>query len=246
MASTTTNTNGNNDNRVNGTSETSQAYHAILSKILSHPHVWFSSPTSPHPLIVSQSKKGSSGSSSELPTISSLSLHPTLESALHVLNADLPSAHFLLRHAQSDPANEMMFLHGILHRVETDITNTRAWYAKIEDTDVFRHVWGSDEEGWKGFLGRLERWRDSVASRKGSKGKMNVNGNGGGMDDWKKEEEELRKLSLWEIMEVVKYCERKFGVERVDDATDCWVKNDAQIGDKANAMLVGGEGWREF
>ncbi|KAL2057996.1 hypothetical protein ABVK25_001614 [Lepraria finkii] len=30
--------------------------------------------------------------------ISSLSLYPTLEAALHILDNDLPSAHFLVRH----------------------------------------------------------------------------------------------------------------------------------------------------
>ncbi|KAA8571753.1 hypothetical protein EYC84_001728 [Monilinia fructicola] len=38
--------------------------------------------------------------------IASLQLHPTLETALHLLNLDLPSAHFLARHMQSAPAFE--------------------------------------------------------------------------------------------------------------------------------------------
>jgi hypothetical protein len=39
-------------------------------------------------------------------SISALQLHPTLEAALHLLNADLPSAHFLVRHMQGPPAVE--------------------------------------------------------------------------------------------------------------------------------------------
>jgi hypothetical protein len=38
--------------------------------------------------------------------ISGLQLHPTLEAALHLLNADLASAHFLVRHMQGPPAVE--------------------------------------------------------------------------------------------------------------------------------------------
>lgn len=38
--------------------------------------------------------------------ISELQLHPTLEAALHLLNADLASAHFLVRHMQGPPAVE--------------------------------------------------------------------------------------------------------------------------------------------
>ncbi|KAL8696457.1 MAG: hypothetical protein Q9201_007645, partial [Fulgogasparrea decipioides] len=81
--------------------------------------------------------------------ISSLSVHPTLETALHILNADLPSAHFLVRHMQSPPAYEGMFLHGILHRVEGDYDNARAWYSNVSDSEVFRYVWREEEEGGK-------------------------------------------------------------------------------------------------
>lgn len=38
--------------------------------------------------------------------ISELQRHPTLEAAFHLLNADLASAHFLVRHMQSPPAVE--------------------------------------------------------------------------------------------------------------------------------------------
>src|ERR1700761_5003889 len=45
----------------------------------------------------------------------------------------------VVRHMQSPPAVEGMLLHGILHRVEGDFENARAWYG-----DVF-----SDEEGMR-------------------------------------------------------------------------------------------------
>ena len=86
---------------------------SILTQLLRHP-----APVLPPPCVLSQSLSG---------PIAALSLHPTLEAALHILNRDLPSAHFLVRHMQAEPAFEGMFLHGILHRVEGDYDNARAW-----------------------------------------------------------------------------------------------------------------------
>lgn len=55
--------------------------------------------------------------------------HPLLEAALHLLNADLYAAHFLLRKMQADKTG--MWLHGILHRMEGDYDNARTWYADV-------------------------------------------------------------------------------------------------------------------
>ena len=219
---------------------TQSNYQTTKSALLSFPHDFISLPTSPVPLHIRQK-------SASTPTIASLSLHPALESALHLLNNDLPSAHFLVRHAQSGPAWECMFLHGILHRIEGDVDNTRCWYGDVKESDVFRHVWGSDageerDSGWQELLKRVERWRDSVASRKGSKGKMATQE---GLD-WEKEEAELRELSLWELKKVVEFIEKKFGTAKLEDSTTVWVQPDKTHADKANAMIVGGEGWREF
>ncbi|RMZ15499.1 hypothetical protein D0860_01578 [Hortaea werneckii] len=52
--------------------------------------------------------------------ITTLSLHPTLEALLHILNSDLASAHFLVRKMQAPPAYEGMLIHAVLHRVEGD------------------------------------------------------------------------------------------------------------------------------
>jgi hypothetical protein len=77
--------------------------------------------------------------------ISSLQVHPVIEAALHLLNLDLPSAHFLVRHMQAPPAWEAMYAHGILHRLEGDIDNARAWYGDVKDAEVFQAVWGGGE-----------------------------------------------------------------------------------------------------
>ncbi|KAL2429029.1 hypothetical protein ABEF95_011844 [Exophiala dermatitidis] len=75
--------------------------------------------------------------------ISTLQIHPVIESLLHMLNHDLSSAHFLLRHMQGTPkaCSEAMYVHGILHRVEGDLDNARAWYGDVCGEEVFRVVW---------------------------------------------------------------------------------------------------------
>jgi hypothetical protein len=89
--------------------------------------------------------------------ISSLSFHPSVETALHLLNDDLVSAHFLVRHMQAAPQFESMMLHGILHRIEGDYENARAWYRDVKDSDVFRTVWGDGgSEKAMDFVRRIE------------------------------------------------------------------------------------------
>jgi hypothetical protein len=169
--------------------------------------------------------------------IARLSLHPTLEAALHILNLDLPSAHFLVRHMQCAPAWEGMLLHGILHRIEGDYDNARAWYGQVKDTDVFAYAWG--------------RISDSDSSSKASN-----NGIDAAMafiaeiqslkETGKGDKDELGSRSLDEIQAVVAFCVKRFGVQKVEDARGAWTKNEGKIKEKGQAMVVGGEGWREF
>lgn len=160
--------------------------------------------------------------------ISALLLHPSLEAALHLLNDDLPSAHFLVRHMQAAPQYESMMLHGILHRIEGDYNNARAWYTDVRDSEVFRSVWGEDG---------LERVMDFVRSieilRKETKHPN--------PDDVK----ELQDASKRELKHVLEFCEKKLGTSKVEDARDFWVQDQKSSG-KANDMIVGGEGWRQF
>lgn len=224
---------------MDSTTSREEQYQHIKSTLLSTEHVLLSLPTSPaKPIISQQSQTG------RVSTIASLSLHPALEAALHVLNRDLPSAHFLLRHAQSPPAWECMFLHGILHRLEGDIQNARCWYGDVKDSEVLKHVWSrSHSDGtWEQFLDRVERQRDAMAGRQGSGAagaQRGANSAGG-------ERADLQRISLWELTEVLHFLEDKFGIQEVADAGSTWVQSEGQVTDKANAMIVGGEGWREF
>ncbi|KAK6415141.1 hypothetical protein LTR95_017627, partial [Oleoguttula sp. CCFEE 5521] len=158
--------------------------------------------------------------------ITNLSLHPTLEALLHILNADLSSAHFLCRHMESAPAYEAMFIHGLLHRVEGDYRNTDAWYGDVSESEVFQSVWGSDGglEGAKGFVQRVEGLR--------KEGKGN--------------KEELVKESGREIEALKDYLLKKFGTEQIKDATTVWVGKSEKGKEAAKNMVVGGEGWRQF
>ncbi|KAL8725506.1 MAG: hypothetical protein Q9181_006400 [Wetmoreana brouardii] len=157
--------------------------------------------------------------------ISSLSVHPTLETALHVLNADLPSAHFLVRHMQAPPAYEGMFLHGILHRVEGDYDNARAWYSNVSDSEVFNHVWREGgKEGAMRFLDAVEGLRKRGEGDQG----------------------ELEGVSRREVERVVEWCKQRFGEGRCGDATKAWVRPSEEHRQLAEGMVTGGEGFRQF
>ncbi|KAK4580541.1 hypothetical protein LTR86_000744 [Recurvomyces mirabilis] len=159
-------------------------------------------------------------------TISDLSIHPTLEAILHILNADLSSAHFLCRHMQNRPAYEGMYIHGLLHRVEGDYRNAEAWYGEVSASDAFKSAWpgkgGLDDA--KAFIGRVEKLRKQKVGEAG----------------------EIEKDSKREIEALVAWCKEKFGVARVEDATTAWVKPGEKEREIAAKMLVGGEGWRQF
>ena len=157
--------------------------------------------------------------------ISGLSLHPTLEAAFHILNNDLPSAHFLARHMQAAPAYEGMYLHGILHRIEGDYDNARAWYRDVSSSDVFKKNWETEKAGLD-FIRKVE----AFAKAKG-----------------KEEKEDLEKQSLGEIKTVVDWCVEKFGKKEWTDASGEYKQTDdeehKQLG---KDMITGDKGHRNF
>lgn len=155
--------------------------------------------------------------------IADLAVHPTLEALLHILNLDLPSAHFLVRHMESAPALEGMIIHAILHRVEGDYENARAWYRDVGDSEVLRSVWGGLTQALV-FVDDVEKLRkERIGDR-----------------------EELEQRSLDEIKAVVSFCAKKFGTGKTRDATNAWVTSDERKRKQAAGMIVGGEGWRQF
>lgn len=216
-----------NSDQVYATTTFSELYESLLSRCRTDP------PLLPPVAAFAQTTR----KTLRVPTLGSeianLSLHPTLEAALHVLNLDLPSAHFLLRHMECAPAWESMFLHGILHRIEGDYNNARAWYGSVKDSEVFAYAWGrssdsdSDTKGPKsgieaalGFIAEIQSLRETG----------------------KGDREELGSRSLDEIQAVVAFCAKRFGVQKVEDARDVRARNEGKLKEKRQAIVVGSEG----
>ena len=192
--------------------------------------------TQPYPVLPPPSPYPSNPSLSN--AIASLSIHPTLEALLHILNRDLSSAHFLVRHMEAKPAVEGMFVHGILHRVEGDYRNAEAWYGDVRESECFRAVWpesedgdgGGDAEGVGGLEGGLAFIRRVEEFRKEGSGSL----------------EGLQRESGREFDALKDFLVERFGLERVEDATAVWVGK-SEEGKKQHAgQVVGGEGWRQF
>lgn len=178
--------------------------------------------------------------------ISSLYLHPALEALLHILNHDLPSAHFLCRKMQSAPAYEGMYIHGLLHRIEGDYDNTRAWYFNVQDAECFTSVWGeATQEERKEAEGIKHQYRvGKVPAQKKTRDFLDK------IELLKKKKQgdknALEEESKREIEELVQWCVNKFGTNKLDDATQAWVGNSDEIRQKGQNMTTGTEGHRKF
>jgi hypothetical protein len=144
------------------------------------------------------------------------------EVGLHILNQDLPSAHFLVRHMQSAPAFAGMYLHGILHRIEGDFDNARAWYSDVRETDVYKEVWGSRGIGWK----ELEE--------------------GGKKEDLDDGQKFLDAVQQCKESAVFKWCSEKFGTDKMVDASEAWVKPSDDIKRMGEGQVSGSGGRRKF
>ncbi|CZS93308.1 uncharacterized protein RAG0_03658 [Rhynchosporium agropyri] len=194
--------------------------------------------------------------------IASLQLHPSLEAALHLLNADLPSAHFLVRHMQSAPKYEGMYLHGILHRIEGDLHNARCWYSDVNQSEVYRKIWaegktfkdvkdsvdaGDDAREWmkslyglggedEGLLDEGQKFLNRVQAFQQMKAKDRKDG----------ERAWLEKESMREISRVIEWCMEQFGVQKWEDASSAWVKDNEEIKGISQEMTSGGKGYRKF
>ncbi|KAK3933858.1 hypothetical protein QBC46DRAFT_430759 [Diplogelasinospora grovesii] len=153
--------------------------------------------------------------------ISDLLLHPTLEATLHILNGDLPSAHFLCRHMQNKPAFEGMYLHGILHRVEGDYRNAEAWYNDVHESEPYK---AEGLEDGKGFIGRVEKLRKEKRG----------------------DPKQLERESAKEIDALVQWLKQKFGTQRMQDVSNYWPETSEEQRKMAAHQVVGGEGIRQF
>ncbi|EUC43896.1 hypothetical protein COCMIDRAFT_99721 [Bipolaris oryzae ATCC 44560] len=191
-------------------------------------------------------------------TIADLHVHPTIEALLHILNHDLPSAHFLVRHMQAPPAVEGMLLHGILHRAEGDFNNARAWLSDVSDAcegyqpkhkdegqkldpEVAKQVGGNEQisgslvefvygtEDAGSLVDAVEAFRRQKQGQRGEE-----------------EEREIEGRIRGEAEKVMEWCRRKYGSGVWKDATRAWVKNSEEISEISGSMVSGGKGYREF
>ncbi len=189
--------------------------------------------------------------------IADLRVHPSLEALLHILNADLPSAHFLVRHMQAPPAVEGMLLHSVLHRVEGDFNNARAWMDDVKDAcegwvpkkrsegqqldeDILDQMQGG--RNVKISLieyvyqeGEAKTLIDTTESFRKLKGKK-ADG------DEARIEESIRE----ELRRVLSWCRQKFGDRAWEDASSAWVKNSEEVSKMSNDMISGDKGYRKF
>ena len=191
-------------------------------------------------------------------TIADLQVHPTIEALLHILNHDLPSAHFLVRHMQAPPAVEGMLLHGMLHRAEGDFNNARAWISDVSDAcegyqpkhkeegqrldaEVSRQVSSNShvsdslvkfvygDQDARCLVDAVEAFRRKKESQRRGDEEMQI-------------EQRIRE----EAERVLDWCKSKFGSGVWQDATKAWVKNSEEIGKISADMVSGGKGYREF
>ncbi|KAJ5038740.1 uncharacterized protein L3040_006420 [Drepanopeziza brunnea f. sp. 'multigermtubi'] len=239
------------------------SFHAILS----HLTATFAAPLLP------PSKPHSTALTSQ---IASLQVHPTLEAALHLLNADLPAAHFLVRHMQAKPAFEGMFLHGILHRIEGDYDNARMWYSDVAAGEGGEEDGCGGADGGGGGAGSLygKVWEGGGKTFKdvgeggsggGEAGDFGAGGRREGELDagqrflnavqafkegkGGRDEAEMGRLvgeSRREIGAVVEWCVGRFGEGRWEDARSAWVKNSEEVQKMSDDMINGDKGFRKF
>jgi len=142
---------------------------------------------------------------------------------------------------QSPPAFEGMYLHGILHRIEGDYDNARAWYSDVKDNELYVEVWGKEGRSWKDadkysadngldsgqtFLNRAQRVKENknpLAFR-----------------------EMLERESKREIETVIDKCVEKFGTGRMEDASQAWVQPSDDIRKMGEDQVSGDAGRRKF
>lgn len=153
------------------------------------------------------------------------------------------------------PKAEGLFVHGILHRVEGDYENARAWWrdgAVCAPGVIARvHTGGvGDAEGiidaTCAFRVAYERGY-AVARRRMGYDAVSVAEEGSREEE--EEEEEFAALKAahdGELRRVWSWCVQRYGVERWVDASGEFGEKSDKYRELAGAQLVGGEGWRVF
>lgn len=130
-------------------------------------------------------------------------------------------------------------MHGILHRIEGDYDNARAWYSNVSDWEGFKKFWGStdspgEENGQK--LPRQKSARDFLGSIEKRSGK------GGDREGL----EPLQSESRAELESLLDWCLEKFGTTMHKDATKDWVAPSDELKQMGIDQVSGSAGPRKF
>lgn len=173
---------------------------------------------------------------------------------------------------QAAPAVEGMYIHGLLHRVEGDYNNARAWYSDVCEEEAFANYWGAVPEDPNDDRSTLEDTINSLETKKEEKrGRIEKSKEGyythtstsqkvpaqPAARKFLNEIEQLNKhkkgdkgalseQSREEINALVKWCVDKFGTEQVTDARTVWVQPGEEHRKMGESMVSGGEGFRKF
>lgn len=151
-----------------------------------------------------------------------------------------------------------MALHGLLHRIEGDIENSRCWYLDIMQAEVFQHMWPSDststadddisnskmsdyKNGEAEYSSKPEEARAKLPAEVNDlldrihrlrlhtlKASANPLPAGTKRAD---EEAALKEISAGEIERLRKFLEDKFGTQRMADAREAYVGVGEQRGE---------------
>lgn len=145
---------------------------------------------------------------------------------------------------QSAPAFEGMYLHGILHRIEGDYNNARYWYSDVQESEVYRKVWGANGKTFKEVEGK--DGRDTCEIQDMNEGQKFLNKIQSFKEKKGGSRDELERESARELDIVVQWCVDKFGTERMTDATEAWAKNSDEIRQMGEDQVSGDAGRRKF
>lgn len=124
-----------------------------------------------------------------------------------------------------------MFLHGVLHRIEGDYPNARAWYSDVSDTEIMENVWGNLREGVEGgkafgFIYDVEKLDERV-----KKGERNAT--------VEKEQQKLEQESRRELAMIIDYCRHNIGLGEWVDARSAYVGNSEKIQQAGQDQITG-------
>jgi len=136
-----------------------------------------------------------------------------------------------------------MYLHGILHRIEGDYNNARAWYSDVKESDIYAKIWGKDGHTWKNWkendsdnrqlLDEGQKFLDAVQRFKETKGKEG-------------DRAALEEQSRRELDEITRWCVQSFGIHKMEDASSAWVKASDEIRKMGEDQVNGDSGRRKF